>query len=507
LKIEKSGGSQMKIRGQNTRKNKRGITLIALVITIIVLLILAGITINLTIGEGGIITIAQQAGKNYVQASVDEQTDLSDLTDYLNAKTTAVGNKVEDLIKTTTIEGEETTVTIGQKISDGTGSTVPVPAGFYYVGGTVASGAVISDSAEDENKYKGQTVVGTDLVGNQYVFIPVDGTSLKYEQDHTYDSKHSVGYTSYDGWTDIYDGEATLWSDGETSIAENIASVQNYGGFYIGRYEAGYPEIITAGTTFASKTPNSSQVPVSKAGYAAWNSMSQEEAKTVSERLYGGEGSTITSVTSKLIDSYAWDTTCRWLINSGAIQENSQGRIDSTSYGNYRNSTFTIPKGTLYVKHKYLTATSSDVTTGWYYWRGGSGKYTYSVVTDEVGLQVGKVSNATVPSDATLPNNAPEGASTSDYYIADERIEIATGAVSDTRTNNIYDLAGNMWEWTTETIKRTGTSDNTKQTFAVLRGGSFSADGSSYPVVYRNGGVNTTATDFYFGFRVVLYIK
>jgi hypothetical protein len=487
----------------NLRKNKRGITLIALVITIIVLLILAGITINLTIGEGGIITIAQQAGKNYVQASAGEQSDIADLTDYLNAKTTAVGEKVADITKTTSIEGEETTLTIGQKISDGTGSTVPVPAGFYYVGGTVASGAVISDSAEDENKYKGQTVVGTDLVGNQYVFIPVDGTSLKYEQDHTYDSKHSGAYTSYSGWTD-----KTTWSEDAESLAENTASVQTYGGFYIGRYEAGYPETITAGTTVVAKTLNDTQVPVSKAGYEAWNFINQTEAKTVSERLYSGESS---SVTSKLIDSYAWDTTCRWLINSGVIQENAQGRIDGTSYGNYTNSTFTIPKGTLYVKHKYLTAISdTGATGGWYYSKGGAGKYTYSVVTDEAGMKVGiNTENVTVPSDATLPEGVSTDANRSDYYTALEYIEIATGAVSDTRTNNIYDLAGNMCEWTTETITRTQDSDTNQieRIFADLRGGSFNDIGSGHPVVYRDGYSDTSSTFIYVGFRVVLYIK
>jgi hypothetical protein len=60
-------------------KNKRGITLVALVITIIVLLILAGITISLTIGEGGIITLAQQAGKNYVAVETAELEDLNNL--------------------------------------------------------------------------------------------------------------------------------------------------------------------------------------------------------------------------------------------------------------------------------------------------------------------------------------------------------------------------------------------------------------------------------------------
>jgi hypothetical protein len=59
-------------------KDKRGITLIALVITIIVLLILAGITINLTIGENGIISKAKEAGDKYAQATENEQSDLAD---------------------------------------------------------------------------------------------------------------------------------------------------------------------------------------------------------------------------------------------------------------------------------------------------------------------------------------------------------------------------------------------------------------------------------------------
>ncbi|MBO5477701.1 MAG: prepilin-type N-terminal cleavage/methylation domain-containing protein [Clostridia bacterium] len=61
-------------------KKQKGITLIALVITIIVLLILAGITINLTIGQDGILKRAQDAGKNYTNAAEYEQTQLAEFT-------------------------------------------------------------------------------------------------------------------------------------------------------------------------------------------------------------------------------------------------------------------------------------------------------------------------------------------------------------------------------------------------------------------------------------------
>ena len=65
-------------------KCKRGITLVSLVVTIIVLLILAGITINLTIGEDGIIKRAQEAGKNYIDAAENEKVQLGQFTNEMN---------------------------------------------------------------------------------------------------------------------------------------------------------------------------------------------------------------------------------------------------------------------------------------------------------------------------------------------------------------------------------------------------------------------------------------
>lgn len=59
------------------KKQSKGITLIALVITIIVLLILAGITINLTIGQRGILNRAQEAGRNYQEAAKREGEQLT----------------------------------------------------------------------------------------------------------------------------------------------------------------------------------------------------------------------------------------------------------------------------------------------------------------------------------------------------------------------------------------------------------------------------------------------
>lgn len=61
-------------------RNERGITLIVLVITIIVLLILAGVTFNALSGENGIITRAKDAKQKVEETNVDEQINLAVLS-------------------------------------------------------------------------------------------------------------------------------------------------------------------------------------------------------------------------------------------------------------------------------------------------------------------------------------------------------------------------------------------------------------------------------------------
>ena len=477
-------------------KNKFGeskaVTLIALVITIIVLLILAGVAIAMLTGENGIISKAMQAKTKTEDSKETEEAGLKEIENYINGKSAEAGVVVQDLksIKSDGTEGE----VIGEKVSDGAEGVVPVPNGFYYVGGTAKSGTVISDNLADKDKYKGQEVVGTDLSGNQFVFIPVNGIDLKYEQDHTYDGKHEYVYTTeLSGYT-----SQSEWSDD----SGEQASVKNYGGFFIGRYEAGYPDEIKEGTIVNFKNSATEKVPVSKAGVASWNLVNQTVAKAATESMYNAANS---KVKSKLVDSYAWDTTCKWLKNSGIIKDDSAGKVSSTSYGNYYDSTFTIPKGTLYAKHIYLNKKKDGVSSSWYFWNGGAGKYSYGIVNDEKGMKVGVKTGETVPENATRPEGAEDAAS--NYYTADGRIEIATGSSDNTRTNNIYDLAGNMWEWTTETKIRKNNGNNTNYTFAVLRGGSFLSGGSNFAVVFRYGYSTVSFSNVNIGFRAVLYIE
>ena len=62
---------------QRQERKQKGITLVALVITIIVLLLLAGVTISLLVGENGIITKAKEGGNRTQQAQEKEKIELA----------------------------------------------------------------------------------------------------------------------------------------------------------------------------------------------------------------------------------------------------------------------------------------------------------------------------------------------------------------------------------------------------------------------------------------------
>ena len=390
----------------------QGITLIALVITIIVLLILAGVSIAMLIGENGILTQAQNAKKSTETAAVQEQRDLAKLEAQVNQKTTDY-----------TDNSNENTV------------TVPIPAGFAVSG------------IEGENTVKDGLVI-TDSKGNEFVWIPC----TKEEYENATDQKGSWNQWEYSNktWNDITVPDTISYED-------RLKSVDTYGGFYVARYEAGIPENATAiyansnGATYVRDGRNvNTYTPVSQKGMPVWNWISQTNSKKAAQNMVSNS-----TVQSYLIDSYAWDIICK-KINS--IYGENRNIRNSTTWGNYYNNTTTKYESlnTLFAIHSY--------DTGWHY----ADKYNKGSVTG---------------APKTKGNN---------------RLELATGSSEDFKAYNIYDFAGNMWEWTTEQ------SDNG---YAVLRGGSFSSLGSSNPVVYRNGHFTVGGYGVIIGFRAVLYLK
>ena len=287
------------------RKQVHGITLIALVITIIVLLILAGVSIAMLTGDNGILTQANNAKEATKKATEEEQRELA---------------KIEASMST------ENTYYYDSK-----GNKAIIPAGFAV------------SQVEGENEIDEGLVI-IDAEGNEFVWIPCNETEYapadsSWTKNDTYLERE---------WNDVQ----------STNIG--LESVKKYKGFYVARYEAGIPESaveIYSGTSegeFGAKRVqrNSSAViekytPVSKKGKQVWSSLWQTNAKTLAEKMKDNN-----FVKSYLMDSYSWNAICR------VIEKKTENNIiNSNTWGNYCSNTTTNYKliDTLYGIYNYDT--------------------------------------------------------------------------------------------------------------------------------------------------------
>ena len=207
--------SKKRFQGASKVKaNSKGITLVALVITIIIIIILAVVAISFAFGDNGLIKRAEDAGKYYANDTAYTEGSITNVESYIN-----------DIL-----EGTGGNSSGGSTTEDG----VPIPAGFYYVGGTKEEGVVISDNPADENKGTSHSVAENELVGNQFVWIPVEDDSLFQRYDSYMNGELFAGVT--DMCSEPYAGG---YANEEQEFNEMKASVLANNGFYVGRYEAG----------------------------------------------------------------------------------------------------------------------------------------------------------------------------------------------------------------------------------------------------------------------------
>ena len=300
---------------RSLQSKEKGITLVALVITIVILIILAVVTINFAFGDSGLIRYAEDARDYQANADATDSELLNDATEYIDGIIGGNGGSGSDAENTT---------------DDG----VPIPDGFYYVGGTKEEGVVISDNPADENKGTSHEVAQT-LVGNQFVWIPVEDDSLfKYHEGYqngtlqSYLSSCSEPYAS---------GYSTEQSEYDTMVA----SVLKNNGFYVGRYEAG-TMAAEARTEDSGISVNDVVVQQGKNvyNYIGWsnsNDMTNEAGGAVEIAKNFDTVNGYTSVTSTLIYGVEWDAVMNFIdpaYATGSCAEDSFVR-DSSGKGNY----------------------------------------------------------------------------------------------------------------------------------------------------------------------------
>ena len=450
-----------KLRKQE--KGSKGITLIALVITIIVLLILAAVSIATLIGENGILSKANTAktetekagAKEKVQMTVMSSFDNSGKLDYTQLKTnldnvegidknTVPSPNITKLPITVTVDDYEVTINGDGSVTvgEGTGGNpTPNPPTSNLPSTEDTKPYLPDDNSEIISNNPETGIIVKDSNNNEWVWIEVpksiytDATynggtaptsSEDYEKIESTMQTYASAYRST--WTDTFYSSAQHGFANATEYNNwknsMLSSVFENGGFYIGRYEVGTE------TARVSKT-DALTTPLIQRDKYPYNFVTCSQAQTLSKQLATG------GKQASLMFGIQWDLVLKFIeVKGGKTQ--AELKTDSSSWGNYGNVSFDIKR------EQGLYTTSPSTVASW-----------------------NTTSNYTKPSSGVL---------------------LTTGATDRNSALGIYDLAGNVYEWTLEYSTRANSP-------CAYRGGYYNNSGSSGLASYRDGSSTTYAYD------------
>ena len=434
-------------------KKNKGITLVALVVTIVVLLILAGVSINLVLGNNGIIAKAKDAETKSAEASENDLKGMNGLVSEMEGALAGDGGAGGS--GTDTKVPAEATAETAPYFPDNT---------FTKKEGTIDTGLVIQDASGNEYVWvvvpRTTAVYKTTGLGKT-TFTDADYTSI--ENDLKEYTKTYRGSTSY---SDTYAADTANvgWFADETAYnnlkKSMLKSVYENGGFYVGRYEAGIAENRTSKSATNSDgkyTIEGMPTPVTKADAYPYTYVTRTQAQNLVSNVNSG------TKTSSLMFGVQWDLVLAFMHNKGNIADSTL-TSNSTTIGNYLNSVFDLNRG------KY--AQYGQLGNEWKNFDSALGSI---VVSNETTGKMKKTEQSSY----------------------ENGILLTTGGTEQSKVMNIYDIAGNVWEWTLE---------NTSITLSpcARRGGLFYDAGSSTPAAYR-GNSSTVSSNSSIGFRVSLF--
>ena len=410
-------------------KNKKGITLVALVVTIVVLLILAGVSINLVLGNNGIIVKAREAQKKSAEASQNDLIGMNELTQQLEGVLNENGGGNTGESGTDIKVPAEATAETAPYFPDNT---------FAKKEGTIDTGLVIQDAKGNEYVWvvvpRTTAVYATTGLGKT-TFTDADYINIETDLKN-YTSIYRNGTNCSDTWYADDKNEGWL-SETEYKALKNkmLKSVYENGGFYVGRYEAGIIENRTGepGTNSDGKyTIEGMPAPLSKADAYPYTWVTRTQAQNLAQNVNSE------TKASSLMFGIQWDLVLAFMSKDKAkITSTEILTKDSTTIGNYMNSAFQLSQ-----TGKYAICLNYVANSKW--------NTSTTVTANFVDASRKKIVQS-------LEGNG---------------ILVTTGTSEQNKVMNMYDIAGNVVEWTLE---------NSSPTYApcVYRGGGYDNIGSS----------------------------
>ena len=442
-------------------KNNKGITLVALVVTIVVLLILATVSINLVLGDNGIVKKAQDAKTKSAEASENDLKGMNSLVSEMEGA--LAGNGGAGGSGTDTKVPAEATAETAPYFPDNT---------FTKKEGTIDTGLVIQDASGNEYVW---VVVPKSLYNNTAYNsnnAKKPSSSTDYANIEYCLQQYTATYRKGTSNSDVYypDDKNVGWFADATAYNNlknrMLKSVYENGGFYVGRYEAGIDT--TTGTNRTSEGPTNSDgkytikempTPVSKADAYPYTFVTRTQAQNLASNVNSG------TKTSSLMFGVQWDLVLAFMSKDTAkITSTEDLTQNSTTIGNYYNSTFDLNRGK-YAQYGKLGNT----------WNNFDSALGSIVVSNETTGKMKKTEQSSY----------------------ENGILLTTGGTEQSKVMNIYDIAGNVWEWT---LENTSNADYP----CATRGGSFGTTGSNIPAAYRYS-FSTALSGYGSGFRVSLF--
>ena len=497
--------------------NKKGITLIALVVTVVVLIILAGVSINAVLGDNGIIKKANQAASVTKEAEVKEAINRTILEFYL----TNDYETLEDFLKAKAEDGSIDSVT---KNADG---TLTVKKGNYSV--TVENKTNSSGGSSSGGSTGGETQTPEITIGEAKVVANSDGTgSAITDANSVY-----LGNTLYITFSHSITG-------GTTTVDKTIPYAVTKNGTYT---------FTVTGTVNGKSYTKNVSVTVNqfkdvyeymqtntKVTYSDGEVWVPEGFKVADDSASTVQGGVV--IEDKDGNQFVWvpvdtisDYKRTWYTGSDGITFGSYSETlkddEKTSVTTYKG--FYIGRYEAGDKESTVAKTlrSSNDVTKTVTIKANQAPYNYVTRTQAKSLAEGvktqqgyKAKTKLVSSyawDTTIAFiqkvNSDYGSSSGEenYYNKTFSYTDITGASQTKSSNspvlvptgqttpvcNIYDMGGNVWEWTTESYSYTGFP-------YARRGGYYLFNVASYPAGYRYYYSDNASADF--GFRLTLFM-